>query len=135
VGDPVFIQTVTQIPNYPGEVNEREFRSIWNQAWFNSLRSAQGVFRYAQRTRDRQLMEYAMKTKELALSFPQRDGFFPSVIGTEMEQVKEDGEKLNRSRGWQTHYFGNSNRNPYTRNAKEAPLHILRSEEHTSELQ
>lgn len=125
VGAPVFIVNVTQSPNYPGKVNEREFRSIWNQAWFNSLRSAQGVFRYAQRTRDRQLMEYAMKTKELALSFPQRGGFFPAVIGTEMEQVQEGDEKINRSKGWQTTYFGNSNRNPYTRNAKEAPLHIL----------
>src|SRR5690606_3122633 len=135
VGAPVFIVNVTQSPNYPGKVNEREFRSVWNQAWFSSLRSAQGVDRYPRRMQDKQLMEYAMKTKELALSFPQRNGFFPAVIGTEMEQVEEDGEKLNRSRGWQTHYFGNSNRNPYTRNAKEAPLHILRSEEHTSELQ
>lgn len=125
VGAPVFIVNVTQSPNYPGKVDEREFRSVWNQAWFNSLRSAQGVFRYAVRTRDKELIKYAMMTKELALSFPQRNGFFPAVIGTEMEQVEEDGEKLNRSSGWQTHYFGNSNRNPYTRNAKEAPLHIL----------
>src|SRR5690606_34196784 len=55
VGCPVFIVNVPHSPNYPGEVNEREFRSIWTQAAFNSLRSAQGVFRYAQRTRDRQL--------------------------------------------------------------------------------
>jgi len=30
VGAPVFIVNVTQSPNYPGEVNEREFRSVWN---------------------------------------------------------------------------------------------------------
>jgi hypothetical protein len=37
VGAPVFIVNQTQSPNYPGEVDEREFRSIWNQAWFSSL--------------------------------------------------------------------------------------------------
>ncbi|HRN57977.1 MAG TPA: hypothetical protein PLL71_16070, partial [Agriterribacter sp.] len=46
VGAPQFIVNVTQSPNYPGEVDEREFRSIWNQAWFSSLRSAAGLYRY-----------------------------------------------------------------------------------------
>ncbi|MDX1285609.1 MAG: hypothetical protein R3182_11375, partial [Draconibacterium sp.] len=59
VGAPVFIVNVTQSPNYPGEVNEREFRSVWNQAWFSSLRSAQGVFRYARRTNNKELMHKA----------------------------------------------------------------------------
>ena len=49
-GAPVFIVDVTQSPNYKGVRNEREFRSIWNQAWFSSLRSAQGLFRYGKRT-------------------------------------------------------------------------------------
>ena len=31
VGAPVFIVNVTQSPNYPGEINEREFRSIYNK--------------------------------------------------------------------------------------------------------
>ena len=35
-GAPVFIVDVTQSPNYKGVRNEREFRSIWNQAWFSS---------------------------------------------------------------------------------------------------
>ncbi len=47
VGAPVFIVNQTQSPNYPGQVNEREFRSIWNQAWFSSLRAAPGLFRHA----------------------------------------------------------------------------------------
>ena len=47
VGAPTFIVNVTQSPNFPGEINEREFRSVWNQAWFSSLRSASGLYRAA----------------------------------------------------------------------------------------
>lgn len=125
VGAPVFIVNVTQSPNYKGEVNEREFRSIWNQAWFNSLRSASGLYRYALRAKNDSLKKYALLTKELALQFPQTNGFFPSVIATEMEEVTIDGKKYNRSKGWQTKYFGNSNRNPYTWNPRESPYHVL----------
>ncbi|WP_352423350.1 hypothetical protein [Proteiniphilum sp.] len=125
VGAPVFIVNYTQSPNYPGEVNEREFRSVWNQAWFSSLRSAGGLYRYAKRTGNTDLMEKALLTKELALSFPQVEGFFYGLIGTEMHEVEIDGKKYNRSKGWDTHYWGNSNRNPYTWNAAESPFHIL----------
>lgn len=119
VGAPVFIVNVTQSPNYPGEVKEREFRSVWNQAWFSSLRSAEGLYRYARRTNNAELLRKANMTKELALAFPQTDGLFPSVIGTEM--------KNKISLGWGTRYFGNSNRNPVNPwgDAKSAPLHIL----------
>lgn len=125
VGAPTFIVNVTQSPNYPGSVNEREFRSIWNQAWFNSLRSAQGLYRYAVRHNSDDLKKYALKTKELALSFPQEKGFFPGLIATEMEQVTVDGRQVNRSKGWDTYYFGNSNRNPYTSDPRQSPYHIL----------
>ncbi|MFT3750287.1 MAG: hypothetical protein QM768_18360 [Agriterribacter sp.] len=125
VGAPQFIVNVTQSPNYPGEVDEREFRSIWNQAWFNSFRSASGLFRYAKRTQQPELMEYAQKTKELALSFPQTNGFFPGLVATEMEEVEIKGAKYKRSKGWNTLYFGNSNRNPYSGDAVTSPLHIL----------
>lgn len=125
VGAPVFIVNTTQSPNYPGKVNEREFRSVWNQAWFSSLRSAQGLYRYARRVNNSELLDYALKTKELALSFPQEKGFFPGLIGTEMETMEMDGKKYNRSRGWETYYFGNSNRNPYTWDPRKAPYHIL----------
>ncbi|MEJ0103695.1 MAG: hypothetical protein WDO19_14580 [Bacteroidota bacterium] len=127
VGAPVFIVNVTQSPNYPGKVNEREFRSIWNQAWFNSLRSAQGLYRYARRTNDTELLKKAEMTKELALSFPQQDGLFPGVIATPMETIKVNGEELNRSTGWAHYYFGNSNRNPVStwEGTETAPLHIL----------
>ena len=125
VGAPVFIVNVTQSPNYPGEVSEREFRSIWNQAWFSSLRSASGLYRYARRTGNTGLMEKALLTKELALSYPQKNGFFYGLIGTEMHEVEIDGKKYNRSKGWNTHYWGNSNRNPYTWKPDESPFHIL----------
>ena len=125
VGAPVFIVNTTQSPNYSGEINEREFRSVWNQAWFSSLRSAQGLYRYAKRVNNAELIDYAIKTKELALSFPQNHGFFPGLIGTEMQSVDIAGKKYNRSKGWDAFYFGNSNRNPYTWDARVAPYHIL----------
>ncbi|MBX2925226.1 MAG: hypothetical protein KF746_23700 [Chitinophagaceae bacterium] len=125
VGAPQFIVNVTQSPNYPGEVDEREFRSIWNQAWFNSLRSAAGLYRYARRHQVPEWLEYARKTKELALAFPQTRGFFPGLIGTEMEEVMIDGKSYNRTKGWSTRFFGNSDRNPYVRDARLAPYHIL----------
>lgn len=124
VGAPVFIVNVTQSPNYKEPVNEREFRSIWNQAWFNSLRSAQGLYRFAKRAKNDSLLTKALMTKELALSFPQTNGFFKSVIATEMQEVMIDGKKYNRSKGWNTKYFANSNRNPYTGDPAKSPYHI-----------
>ncbi|MGC3946682.1 MAG: hypothetical protein QM762_19540 [Chryseolinea sp.] len=127
VGAPVFIVNVTQSPNYPGPVNEREFRSVWNQAWFSSLRSASGLYRYSRRTGNEQWKKKAQMTKELALAFPQKNGLFPSVMATEMEEVEVEGTKVSRSKGWSTLFFGNSNRNPVKtwQSAKEAPYHIL----------
>lgn len=133
VGAPVFIVNQTQSPNYPGEVNEREFRSIWNQAWFSSLRSASGLFRYARRTGNIGLKKRAQMTKELALLAPRKNGFFDTVIATEMEEVEIAGEKYKRSKGWQTAYWGNSDRNPVNRppggprirDVGVAPYHVL----------
>lgn len=42
-----------------------------------------------------------------------------------MHEVEIDGKKYNRSKGWNTYYWGNSNRNPYTWNPKESPYHIF----------
>jgi hypothetical protein len=128
VGAPVFIVNQTQSPNYPGDVDEREFRSIWNQAWFSSLRSASGLFRWARARGNEELLAKARMTKELALLAPMRDGFFPSLVATEMETVNG----LNRSRGWATAFWGNSDRNPVNREAgsrsadpRIAPYHVL----------
>lgn len=125
VGAPVFIVNVTQSPNYPGEVNERETRAIWNQAWFNSLRSASGLYRYAREKQDTMLLRYASETKELALSFPQVNGFFYAVIATPMETISKDGKHLWRSTGWDHYYFANSDRNPITHELRQSPFHIL----------
>lgn len=124
LGGVAFIVNVTQSPDYPGEVNEREFRSVWNQAWFCSLRSASGLYRYARRSKDSLLKSYALKTKELALAFPQHNGFFNGLIATEMGKVEIDGASYNRSKGWGTAYFGNSDRNPYLDVPSNSPYHI-----------
>ena len=118
------VVNVTQSPNYPGEINERDMCAIWNQAWFSSLRSASGVFRYARRTENADLMRKANMTKELVLLSPRMEGFFHTLIGTETEQVEIDGKMYNRSKGWNTYYWGNSNRTPYG-HARQAPFHIL----------
>ncbi len=102
VGAPVFIVNVTQSPNYPGVMSEREFRSVWNQAWFSSLRSASGLYRYGRRTKNKDLMEKALLTKELALAAPMKDGLFDTVIATEMEMVEIEGKQYKRSKGWET---------------------------------
>jgi hypothetical protein len=125
VGAPVFIVNVTQSPNYKGDVNERETRSIWNQAWFNSLRSASGLYRCAREKHDTTLLRYANETKELALSFPQTRGFFCSVIATPMETITKKGKQLRRSTGWDHRYFGNSDRNPFTNEIRKSPYHVL----------
>ena len=125
VGAPAFIVNVTQSPNYPGVPNEREVLSVWNQAWFSSLRSAHGLYRYGRLTGNEDYIERAQKMKELALCAPQHNGWFPSVLATEMEQVELEGKVYNRSKGWSSMYWGNSNRNPFHLNIREAPLHVL----------
>lgn len=125
VGAPTFIVNVTQSPNYEGEINEREFRSIWNQAWFSSLRSASGLYRYALRTENDSLLQKALLTKELALSFPKKKGFFYGLVATDMHNVEVNNEEYNRSKGWDAYFWGNSNRNPYTVDPRESPFHIL----------
>lgn len=125
VGAPVFIVTAMQSPNYKGVPREREVRSVWNQAWFCSLRSATGLYRHARRTNNHELLQYARMTKELALAFPQENGLFDAVIATEMEQFTESGQTYQRSKGWDTRYFGNSDRNPFGKNVRQAPRHLL----------
>ncbi|MCH4887692.1 hypothetical protein EZV73_08910 [Acidaminobacter sp. JC074] len=125
VGAPTFIVNYSQSPNYDGVYFEREDKSIWNQAWFSSLRSAIGMYKYAVKTDDEELLDKARKMKRLALSAPQDQGIFPSVIATEMEDVLINDQKVRRSKGWATHYWGNSNRNPYSDQIKSSPYHVL----------
>jgi len=127
VGAPAFIVNVTQSPNFKGPVTEREMRSIWNQAWFSSIRSASGLYRYGKAFGRDDLVEKAKLAKELALSAPMTDGIFPAVINTEMEVIEVDGEWVHRSKGWETARWGNSNRNPFVTwgDVNDAPYHIL----------
>ncbi len=127
VGAPVFIVDVSQSPNYSGVPSERESRSIWNQAWFSSLRSASGLYRYAAAAGDEQLRQRALLTKELALAAPQQNGIFPTVIATKMGQVVIDGQTVNRSDSWENAFWGNSNRNPLLPwgSIEQAPYHVL----------
>jgi len=125
VGAPAFIVNVTQSPNYPGEYHWREPLSIWNQAWFSSLRSASGLMRYAQRTDNDELKARARLTKELALAAPMTDGLFPSVYRSEMVDVEIGGREHRRSKGWQTGYWTNSNRCPRERGVTDRWYHLL----------
>lgn len=112
VGAPQFIVNVTQSPNYPGEWEQREFLSIWNQAWFSSLRSASGVMRWAQQVGRDDLAETARLTKALALTAPMTNGIFPSVIRTDNREVEIEGHTLRRPEPWSSAYWTNSNRSP-----------------------
>lgn len=125
VGAAAFIVNVTESPNYPGLESLREYLSIWNQAWFSSLRSASGVYRHYRRTGDPMLLQKAQLTKEFALAAPMSDGIFPAVYRTEMTEVEIDGKRYTRSKGWQTGYWSNSNRTPIERGIDESWFHIL----------
>jgi hypothetical protein len=125
VGAPQFIVNVTQSPNYPGQWYQREFLSIWNQAWFSSLRSASGLYRYARRAGDEDLRRKARLTKELALAAPMENGIFPAVIRTENEPVEIDGEEFQRPLGWEHFFWSNSNRSPRDHGVSSDWYHIL----------
>ena len=125
VGAPQFIVTALQSPNYKEPYSIREFKSIWNQAWFSSLRSAQGLYRYGKATGNEDYIKKALMTKELALQFPRDDGLFDSVIAVPNKTVSMDGKEYIQAEDWSQYYFGNSNRNPLTKEAKDSPRHIL----------
>ena len=125
VGAPQFIVNVTQSPNYPGEWEQREFLSIWNQAWFSSLRSASGVLRWARRMGSADLETKAKLTKALALAAPMRDGIFPSVIRTDNESITIDGESYARPKDWDEEYWANSNRSPENLGVSTDWYHLL----------
>lgn len=125
VGAPQMIVTTRQSPNYGKPTSLREPVAIWNQAWFCSLRSAQGVYRYGKRVGREDYVEKARMTKELALQFPQEDGLFDSVIGVPSVPFEVDGETYWRGGDWKDCYFGNSNRNPVTSDLARSPKHIL----------
>ncbi|MDD3411217.1 MAG: hypothetical protein PHY12_10460 [Eubacteriales bacterium] len=125
VGAPQMIVTAQQSPNAHQPYSIREPVAIWNQAWFSSLRSAQGLYRYGKETGNDSHVAKALMTKELALQFPQTDGLFDSVIAVPSVTRRIDGQECMRGADWTQAYFGNSNRNPVTTSLREAPRHIL----------
>lgn len=127
VGAPQFIVNVSQSPNYPGPWYQREFLSIWNQAWFSSLRSASGLYRHARERGDEALLRKARLTKELALAAPMRDGLFPAVIGTRNTNVEIEGKRYVRPQAWDKAFWSNSNRVPREHGITEEWIHLLDS--------
>ncbi len=125
VGAPQFIVNISQSPNYSGEWYQREFLSIWNQAWFSSLRSASGLFRYARRTGDAELLRKARLTKELALAAPMKNGIFPAVIRTPRIDVTIKGRTYRRPLDWTHAFWENSNRCPFNYGITREWYHIL----------
>jgi len=125
VGAPQFIVNISQSPNYPGPWYQREFLSIWNQAWFSSLRSASGLHRFARSQNDAELLRKANLTKELALAAPMKDGIFPAVIGCGNEKVRVEGKDLWRPRGWEHLFWSNSNRSPRDHGISSQWYHVL----------
>ncbi|MCJ7679973.1 MAG: hypothetical protein MUP70_04525, partial [Candidatus Aminicenantes bacterium] len=125
VGAPQFIVNISQSPNYPEEWYQREFLSIWNQAWFSSLRSASGLYRFARLNGDEELLRRARLTKELALAAPMKDGIFPAVIRTDNGEVEIAGKILQRPEPWEKAYWTNSNRSPRDHGIKADWYHVL----------
>ncbi|MCC6699356.1 MAG: hypothetical protein IT365_27270 [Candidatus Hydrogenedentes bacterium] len=125
LGAPAFIVNVSQSPNYPGVWYQREFLSVWNQAWFSTLRVGAGMRRFATRTNDPALMERAEMIKRFTLAAPQRNGLFPSVYRTANKEVVVDGEKVLRPEPWDTAFWTNSNRVPWKSEVTDKWFHTL----------
>lgn len=80
VGGFSFIVTGYQSPNFKEQADWREPQSIWNQAWFSDVRTAYGLYNYGKRSKNKKIISQSKKMIDLALSAPQKDGLFPSVL-------------------------------------------------------
>jgi hypothetical protein len=91
VGGAVFIVRAEQAPGFGQEKVWREKKSLWNQAWFCSLRSAYGYRLWGERRNDSDLIRRADLSRAFALSAPQNEGLFPSVFVAGENQEWESG--------------------------------------------
>ncbi|MEF3305238.1 hypothetical protein [Paenibacillus sp. GYB003] len=91
VGGCVFIVRARQAPGLGMEVRWRERKSIWNQAWFCSLRSAYGYRLWGEARRDADLVRRANLAKQFALAAPLNNGLFPSVFAADDQGKWENG--------------------------------------------
>jgi hypothetical protein len=109
VGAPAFIVDVAQHPSVPMDKRKwREQRSVWNQAWFSTQRTANGLLRYARQVGSKDLEERANLMTQFALAAPQKDGLFPAVFtaGSGWYQLYKD------TADWSEGRWTNSDRRP-----------------------
>lgn len=100
VGAPVLIVRTAQKPGLGKEDSWREKKSIWNQAWFSSLRSAYGYRLWGIEWDNDDLISRSEQAKKFALAAPQTNGLFPAVY--------QAGEDLR----WENGKWSHSNRRP-----------------------
>ncbi|MFT4414841.1 hypothetical protein ACLM5H_13360 [Fredinandcohnia humi] len=91
VGGCVFIVRGVQTPGMGLEDNWREKKSIWNQAWFSSLRSAYGYRLWGEKWKNTDMIRRSNLAKNFALSAPQTNGLFPSVYWAGPNHSWENG--------------------------------------------
>ncbi|MFD0671404.1 hypothetical protein [Cohnella sp. GCM10027633] len=77
VGGVVFLVRAAQKPGFGREVEWREPKSLWNQAWFCGMRTAYGYGRRGLETGRADWVRKAELALNFALSAPQIDGLFP----------------------------------------------------------
>jgi hypothetical protein len=100
VGGCVFIVRGVQTPGNGQEDNWREKKSLWNQAWFSSLRSAYGYRIWGEKWKNTDYIRRSELAKNFALSAPQKNGLFPSVYWAAPDQ------------SWKNGFWGYSDRRP-----------------------
>lgn len=71
---------------------------VWNQAWFNNLRSAYGWYHYGKKAGRADWMERAARIKEWSLSAPQQEGIFPAIYDLEAGEWWGSVPRLNGDR-------------------------------------
>ncbi|GAB2572271.1 hypothetical protein [Gracilibacillus alcaliphilus] len=91
VGSHVFIVTANQKPGKGSEEVWREKKSIWNQAWFSSIRSTYGYALWGRHWKDESLIEKAEKSLQFTLSAPQMNGLFPGCYEAGADKKWENG--------------------------------------------
>ncbi len=64
---------------WSNQLPEEANNDIWFNSWFQTLRSAYGMYLYGKRNKDVLLMQRAEKVLNLALSAPNEGGVFPSI--------------------------------------------------------
>lgn len=91
VGGCVFIVRGSQTPGMGQEDNWREKKSLWNQAWFSSLRSAYGYRLWGEQWNDSEMIHRSNLAKNFALAAPQKNGLFPSVYWAGADNQWDNG--------------------------------------------